>query len=162
MFLFYSTKGSKCISSSLCSGIFLALRLVKCCKNNSTFYNTQTYRPAAYKMTLAYVFVRACNCHLHHRFHYRPYCPSCPNLQLHLLILYLPSYHVHPFHSPLVHYSSCLWLPPLLSYLLLCLFLLRSTVQECRQRLHRSTSPWRQEKGRIFQRSLASGKQLTG
>lgn len=37
-------------------------------------------------------------------------------------------------------------------------FLLRFIVQECRQTVHRSTSPWHQEKERIFQRSLASGK----
>lgn len=52
-------------------------------------------------------------------------------------------------------------LPPLLTLLLLCcfFFLLRSSVLECRQRLRGSTSPWRRVKGRIFQRSLASGKQ---
>lgn len=84
-----------------------------------------------------------------------------------LFLICTSSLHVFSPPTPLFHpffptpLSS--GLPPLLPLLLLLrLCLLRSTVQECRQRLHRSTSPWWWEKGRIFRRSLASGKQLTG
>jgi len=81
---------------------------------------------------------------------------------LYFPISILPAYNLFVFPLLLLPFLSIVLSPLSPLSPLLRLFYLRSIVQECRQRLHRSTSPWRPEKGRIFQRSLASGKELTG